>query len=189
MRSYLLMLLTAVTACTPSGVVAAIEKDAPAGPCSIGAAGEQSETGLTNYSDVRASVPGAGFTAPGTRGVAVTCLTAGPGGTAVTLILPMLRAGGPAPAGTYRVQRPGEGKPDARLAWAEATLTVSAPARYVASGGAVHIVSEHDGILQGSYQLALDRSPETDPRYPDRQVLWGAFRAPLIATDSAAVAP
>jgi hypothetical protein len=101
----------------------------------------------------------------------------------------MLSAGAPAGAGAYRVERPGDGKADARLAWAEAQLTVSAPARYVATGGTVHIASENDGILEGSYQLALDRSPETDTRYPDQHVLWGAFRAPRQPADSAGVAP
>jgi hypothetical protein len=189
MRPYLLLLVPLAAACTSSDGVATIQKDAPAGPCSIAAAGERSETGLATYSDVRATVPGSGPKAPGTRGLLLTCLTSGTGGTVVTLMLPMLSAGAPAAPGEYRVARPGVGKPDSRLAWAEAQLTVSSPARYVASGGAVNIVSEDDGVLEGSYQLALDRSPETDVRYPERQVLWGAFRAPLQPTDSAAVAP
>jgi hypothetical protein len=104
----------------------------------------------------------------------------------VTLMLPMLRVGSVAPAGAYHVQRPGEGILDERTAWAEAQLTVSVPARYVASGGSVHIVAERDGVLEGSYQIALLRAPETDARYPEQHVLWGAFRAPLATpADSA----
>jgi hypothetical protein len=186
MRPYLLLLLAASACTPPRDEVAAIERDAPAGPCSVGAAGERSVTGVAAYSEIRSSVPGGGATAPGTRGVTLTCMTPGAGGTAVTLMLPLLNASSPAAAGRYRVERPGGANADARLAWAEVQLTVSAPARYVASGGEVHIVTEHDGILEGSYQLALDRSPEADPRYPERQVLWGAFRAPSIPTNPTA---
>jgi hypothetical protein len=181
MRKYLL-LVAALTACGPRDQIAAISHDAPAGPCSIGAAAESSVTGLATFSELHAKVPGAGPNVDGTRGIIVTCLTPGPGGTAVTLMFPMLAAGRPAPAGTYHLRRPGEGAVDANLAWAEAQLTMSAPARYVATGGTIRLEAEQDGVLEGSYQLALDRSPETDSRYPAQQVLWGAFRAPR-ATD------
>jgi len=186
MRNTFLLALTAVAcACGSDDDEARITRDAPAGPCSVGATAQPSITGLSTYAQLFARVPSAGPSAAGTRGLTLTCLTPGAGGTLVTLMLPMLRVGSTAPAGAYHVQRPGEGILDERTAWAEAQLTVSAPARYVASGGSVHIVAERDGVLEGSYQLALLRAPETDPRYPEQHVLWGAFRTPLaVPADS-----
>lgn len=111
----------------------------------------------------------------------LTCLTPGPGGTLLTLMLPGLGNGKPTPPGAYHVERPDEARFDGRVAWAEAQLTVTAPARYLAVGGTVRIDGERDDVLEGSYQLALLRAPDTDFRYPEHQVLWGAFRAPRSA--------
>lgn len=179
----LLLLAIAPVACTHDDVEA-ISGTAPAGPCSIGAAAETSITGLATYSELPARVPGAPRNAPGTRGLTLTCLTPGPGGTLLTLMLPGLSAGKTASPGTYQLQRPGDHSFDERSAWGEALLTVSAPARYLAVGGTIQLQGEINGILVGSYQIALLRGPDVDPRYPEQQVLWGAFRAPH-AHDSA----
>jgi len=189
MRKATLFLLLAIApvACSHDDV-AAISRSAPAGPCSIGAAAEASITGLATYSELPARVPNAPRNAPGTRGLTLTCLTPGAGGTLLTLMLPALSAGKTASPGTYHLQRPGDHSFDERSAWGEALLTVSAPARYLAVGGTIQLQGEIDGILVGSYQVALLRGPDVDPRYPEQQVLWGAFRAPL-ALDSAATRP
>jgi hypothetical protein len=184
MRNLLLLLTVAVVACSHDDV-GGISRTAPAGPCSIGAAAETSITGLTTYSELPARVPNALTNAPGTRGLTLTCLTPGAGGTLLTLMLPGLGAGKTASPGTYHLQRPGDNSFDARTAWGEALLTVSAPARYLAVGGTIQLQGELDGMLIGSYQIALVRAPDVDSRYPEQQVLWGAFRAPL-AHDSAA---
>jgi hypothetical protein len=183
-KATLLLVLAAVAACTHDDV-GAISQTAPAGPCSIGAAARESITGLATYSVLRARVPNVSQTAPGTRGLTLTCLTPGTGGTLLTLMLPGLSAGKPASPGTYHLERPGDRPFDERSAWGEALLTVSAPARYLAVGGTIQLQGELDGILIGSYQVALLRGPDVAPRYPEQQVLWGAFRAPL-AHDSAA---
>ncbi|HEU4558353.1 MAG TPA: hypothetical protein VFS20_10905 [Longimicrobium sp.] len=181
MRATLPLALTvlATTACTSRDDVASISAEAPAGPCSVAAAANRSMTGVAIYSELHARVPGQDSDAPGTRAVTITCLTPGVGGTLVTLMLPGLRAGIPARTGKYHVKRPGDTNRVELTAWAEAELTVSSPARYLAVGGAVHVSSDRDDVIEGSYELALRRAPGTDPRYPEEQVLWGAFRAPV----------
>lgn len=94
-------------------------------------------------------------------------------------MLPGLSGDKPAAEGKYPVERPGDGNPATHAGWAEADLTVSAPARYLAVGGSIHVASELEGVIEGSFELALRRAPGVDPRYPEEQVLWGAFRAPL----------
>src|SRR5438128_246327 len=110
----LLLLAIAAVACTHDDDVDAISVTAPAGPCSIGAAAETSITGLATYSELPARVPSAPKNAPGTRGLTLTCLTPGAGGTLLTLMLPGLSAGKAAAPGTYQLQRPGDHSFDER---------------------------------------------------------------------------
>jgi hypothetical protein len=144
----------------------------PVGACSAGEAFHETSTGLTNY------VPGTSDSLP----FLLTCMTPGPLGTMVTFVLPRVTTGVPTP-GTYQVSRPVQGVTAAREAWAEVHLTVGTPAHYLGAGGRIHISASADGIVAGSYELALDRAPETDPRYPHQTAIRGAFRAPRLQDD------
>jgi hypothetical protein len=110
----------------------------------------------------------------------LTCLTAGPAGTAVTLVLPNLADTLPRP-GRYRIQAPGV-VPDpaslARLAWAEALVPAADGIAYKGMGGELVLEAEPGGGLVGSYLVAFERPPEAPARGPQRLVIGGAFAAP-----------
>jgi hypothetical protein len=160
------LLLTSCARPAP-GDPALITADDPVGVCSVGEAFQQTVTGLASFSAATDNLP-----------FVLTCLTPGATGTLVTILVPGLR-GELAPAGIYRVQRATAGVPSG-TAWVEVHLMAGspAPAHYSAGAGTLHITSAEDGVVTGSYELALDRAPETDPRYPGRTAVRGAFRAP-----------
>jgi hypothetical protein len=98
------------------------------------------------------------------------------------LMLPGLRQGQPADTGRYTVRYCGpdrcDGSADPRTVWVEARVPDVAPGLYQGAGGYVHIARESAGVIEGSYQVALDRAPSTRPSFPAEQVYWGSFRAP-----------
>jgi hypothetical protein len=165
-----------VAACDqpPAGDPSAVRADDPVGVCSVGEAFEPTVTGLTNY-------------VTNSRHLAflLTCITPGSTGTMVTIALP----GVPAlpDTGTYvvRLVAAAPARPR-RTAWAEVHLSVGtpAPAHYVASGGQLRVRSSAKGVVQGSYELALDRAPEADTRYPAQLAIRGSFVAPRMRDES-----
>lgn len=176
-----LLAALSTTACTDPRDPALITGEDLAGACSIGAAAGVSSLGLAAYEESAARVP-AGPGASGTRAVAVTCLIPGPQGRLFLLMLPGLRQGQPADTGRYTVRPCGpdrcEGSADPRTAWVEARVPNAAPGLYQGAGGYVHIARESEGVIEGSYQVALARVPSTHPGFPAEQVYWGSFRAP-----------
>jgi hypothetical protein len=98
----------------------------------------------------------------------LTCMTAGPAGTAVTLVLPNLADTLPRP-GRYRIQAPGVvPDPDslAHLAWAEALVPAADGITYRGMGGELVLEAEPGGGLLGSYLVAFERAPEAPARGP-----------------------
>ena len=168
-------------ACSDPRDPALVTGQDPAGACSIGSAAAISALGLAAYEESAARVP-AGPGAPGTRAVTVTCLIPGAQGKWLLLMLPGLRQGQPADTGRYTVRPCGpvrcEEGADPRTAWAEARVPNAAPGLYQGAGGYVHIARESAGVIEGSYQVALDRAPSTRSGFPAEQVYWGSFRAP-----------
>lgn len=121
----------------------------------------------------------------------LTCVTRGPSGSSITVILPNLSDSIPA-AGRYRVQTPGVVPADSGLellAWAEAQIPASAGTLYRGAAGEVIIQADPTGALVGSYLVALERAPESDQRGPRRLVLGGAFAAPRNTLDPATALP
>ncbi|HEU4455464.1 MAG TPA: hypothetical protein VFR81_20545 [Longimicrobium sp.] len=110
----------------------------------------------------------------------LTCMSPGPAGTAVTLVLPNLSDTLPRP-GRYRVQAPGV-VPAAdslvSLAWAEAIIPARDGITYRGMGGELVLREEPGGGLLGSYLVAFERAPEAPARGPARLVIGGAFAAP-----------
>ncbi len=176
-----LLAVLSAAACTDPRDPALITGEDPAGACSIGSAAAVSSLGLTAYEESAARVP-AGPGAPGTRAVTVTCLIPGPQGRSLLLMLPGLRQGQPADTGRYTVRYCGpdrcEGSADPRTAWVEARVPNAAPGLYQGAGGYVHVARESEGVIEGSYQVALKRAPSTPSSFPSEQVYWGSFRAP-----------
>ena len=168
-------------ACSDPRDPAQITGEDPAGACSIGSPTAPSALGLAAYDGSAARVP-AGRGASGTRAVTVTCLIPGPQGRLLLLMLPGLREGQPADTGRYAVRYCGpdrcEGSADPRTAWVEARVPNAAPGLYLGAGGYVHVASESQGVIEGSYQIALARAASTQPHFPAEQVYWGSFRAP-----------
>lgn len=95
----------------------------------------------------------------------LTCMTAGPAGTAVTLVLPGLADTLPRP-GRYRIQAPGVvPHPDslAHLARAEALVPAADGITYRGMGGELVLEAEPGGGRVGSYMVAFERAPEVPP--------------------------
>ncbi len=110
----------------------------------------------------------------------LTCMRAGPAGTAVTLVLPNLSDTLPRP-GRYHIQAPGlVPSPDslAHLAWAEALVPALDGIPYRGMGGELVLEAKPGGGLVGSYLVAFERAPEAPARGPQRLVIGGAFAAP-----------
>ena len=110
----------------------------------------------------------------------LTCMSPGPAGTAVTLVLPNLADTLPRP-GRYRVQAPGvvpAADSVAQLAWAEALIPARDGITYRGMGGELVLREEPGGGLLGSYLVAFERAPEAPARGPARLVIGGAFAAP-----------
>jgi hypothetical protein len=110
----------------------------------------------------------------------LTCRTPGPGGSAVTLVLPNLTDSLPRP-GRYRIQAPGV-VPDpnslAHLAWAEALVPARDGITYRGTGGELVLQEAPAGGLLGSYLVGFERAAEAPARGPARLVIGGAFAAP-----------
>jgi len=115
----------------------------------------------------------------GSYAAMLTCMTAGPAGTALTLVLPNLSDSTP-PPGRYRIQPPGiapAGESLSRLAWAEAVVPARDGLTYRGMGGELVLQAAPDGVLVGSYLVAYERT-EAPGRGPARLVIGGAFAAP-----------
>jgi hypothetical protein len=109
----------------------------------------------------------------------LTCMTPGPSGTAITLVLPNLSDTVVRP-GRYRVQAPSvvPGRDSlARLAWAEAMIPAEDGITR-GMGGELVLKAEPTGGLLGSYLVAFERAPEAPAQGPARLVIGGAFAAP-----------
>lgn len=133
--------------------------------------------------------------APGSRfgryAAMLTCMTTGPAGTAVTVMLPNLLDTLPHP-GRYRVQPVGvvpATDSAAMLAWAELQVPAQAGITYRGMGGEVVVEADDGGGLVGSYLIAFERAPEAEQRGPARLVLGGAFAAPRNALPREAALP
>ena len=129
----------------------------------------------------------------GSYAVMLSCLSPGPGGVAVTLIIPNL-ADSTARAGRYRVQPPGlvpQGAAPASLAWAQAEIPAQAGVTYRGMAGEIVLEQNGAGALVGSYLVALERAPEAPQAGPGRLVLGGAFAAPrnVLPRSTAVEAP
>lgn len=124
--------------------------------------------------------PTTGDSVTGRFAAMLTCMTPGPSGTAITLVLPNLSDTVVRP-GRYRVQAPGvvPGRDSlARLAWAEALIPADDGTTYRGMGGELVVKAEPSGGLLGSYLVALERAPEAPALGPARLVIGGAFAAP-----------
>lgn len=124
--------------------------------------------------------PTAANGAVGRYAAMLTCISPGPAGTAVTLVLPNLSDTLPRP-GRYRVQAPGvvpAADSVAQLAWAEALIPARDGITYRGMGGELVLREEPGGGLLGSYLVAFERAPEAPARGPARLVIGGAFAAP-----------
>jgi len=122
----------------------------------------------------------AGDAAEGGFAAILTCMTPGPSGSAVTLLLPNLADSIPV-SGRYRILEPGAVGDRAELAragWAEARIPALGGLTYRAMGGELVIERVESGALVGSYLVALARAPDALERGPARLVLGGAFAAP-----------
>ncbi|HWK90229.1 MAG TPA: hypothetical protein VNP72_09545 [Longimicrobium sp.] len=116
----------------------------------------------------------------GAHAAMLTCMTPGPMGTAITLVLPNLADSLPRP-GRFRVRAPGVALAAdslGGLAWAEALIPAEGGITYRGVGGEVVLEPNADGRLVGSYLVAFERAPEGPGRGPARLVLGGAFAAP-----------
>lgn len=110
----------------------------------------------------------------------LTCMSPGPAGIAVTLVLPNLADTLPRP-GRYRVQAPGvvpTAVSLAQLAWAEALIPARDGITYRGMGGELVLREVPGGGLLGSYLVAFVRAPGAPARGPERLVIGGAFAAP-----------
>jgi len=128
----------------------------------------------------------------GSYAVMLSCVSPGPGGVAVTLIMPNL-ADSAARPGRYRVQPPGlvpQGAA-ASLAWAQAEIPARGGVTYRGMAGEVVLEKGDAGALVGSYLLALERAPEAPQVGPGRLVLGGAFASPrnVLPRSTAVEAP
>ena len=124
--------------------------------------------------------PTAANGAVGRYAAMLTCMSAGPAGTAITLVIPNLSDTLPRP-GRYRVQAPGvvpAADSVAQLAWAEALIPARDGITYRGMGGELVLREEPGGGLLGSYLVAFERAPEAPARGPARLVIGGAFAAP-----------
>lgn len=116
----------------------------------------------------------------GRYAVMLTCMTPGPGGTAITLMLPNL-ADSLVQPGRFRIHGPGvvPGADQlARLSWAEAQVPADDGVTYRGMAGELVIERDPAGGLVGSYLVALERAPEGPARGPERMVVGGGFAAP-----------
>lgn len=117
----------------------------------------------------------------GRYAVVLTCVTQGPAGVSVTLVLPNLTEPRPAP-GRYRVYAPGivPGPRELpRLAWAEAAVPADNGVPYRGMGGELVLepTNERDALV-GSYLVAFERAAEAPDAGPARLVVGGGFAAP-----------
>lgn len=172
-----LLLATACRRADPDLRDRRVEADAGLGRCTQ----EEPATAARNghavfYVD---RTPTAGNAVLGRYAAMLTCMSPGPAGTAVTLVIPNLADSLPAP-GRYRVQAPGvvPGDSLARLAWAEALIPARDGITYRGMGGEVVLESQPGGGLVGSYLVAFERAAEAPGRGPARLVIGGAFAAP-----------
>lgn len=154
------------------------EADAGLGRCTQEEPGTPARDGQTVFYVDR--TPTAGNGAVGRYAAMLTCQTPGPGGTAVTLVLPNLADSLPRP-GRYRIQAPGvvPGSDSlAHLAWAEALVPAQDGITYRGMGGEMVLQEATAGGLLGSYLVAFERAAEAPARGPARLVIGGAFAAP-----------
>lgn len=175
------VLLVAATACGPRDPDArARQVDAAAGlgRCTQEEPGTAPVEGQAVFYMDR--TPTAAGVAVGRFAAMLTCMTPGPSGTAITLVLPNLPDSLPRP-GRYRIQAPGvvpARDQVTRLAWAEALVPAAEGLTYRGMGGELVIEKEESGALVGSYLVAFERAPEAPDRGPARLVLGGGFAAP-----------
>jgi hypothetical protein len=152
------------------------EAAAGLGRCSIEEPGSTPRQGQSVFYVDRTPTTGGSL---GRYAVMLTCMTPGPGGIAVTLVLPNLTDSLPAPA-RYRVLAPGAVLPPrvlGRLGWAQAAIPAEEGTAYQGVGGEIVVERREDGGIVGSYLVALERAGEA-PAAPGRLVLGGAFAAP-----------
>lgn len=154
------------------------EAEAGLGRCTQEEPGAPARDGQTVFYMDR--TPTASNASLGRYAAMLTCQIPGPGGAAVTLVLPNLADSSPRP-GRYRIQAPGVVPgPDslAHLAWAEALVPARDGITYRGMGGELVLQAAPAGGLLGSYLVAFERAAEAPTRGPARLVIGGAFAAP-----------
>jgi hypothetical protein len=155
------------------------ENAAGLGRCTQEEPGTLAKTGQAVY--VLDRTPTTSDAPVGRYAIVLTCLTQGPAGSSVTLVLPNLTEQRPAP-GRYRIQAPGvvPARTElARLAWAEAALPAENGVAYRGMGGELVLDPAGDAdALVGSYLVAFERAAEAPGIGPARLVIGGAFAAP-----------
>jgi hypothetical protein len=166
------------------------EADAGLGRCTQEEPGAPPKTGNSVFYVDHTATAGGSL---GSYAVMLSCLSPGPGGAAVTLIIPNL-ADSTARTGRYRVQPPGLVPPGAAagsLAWAQAEIPARAGVTYRGMAGEVVVEKSDTGGLVGSYLLALERAPEAPQVGPGHLVLGGAFASPrnVLPRSTAVEAP
>lgn len=175
------VLLIAATACGPRDPDArarAADAAAGLGRCTQEEPGTAPVEGQAVFYMDR--TPTAGDVPVGRFAAMLTCMTPGPAGTAITLVLPNLPDSLPRP-GRYGIQAPGvvpARDQVTRLGWAEALVPAAEGLTYRGMGGEMVIEKEESGALVGSYLVAFERAPEAPDRGPARLVLGGGFAAP-----------
>lgn len=173
-------MLAALSACAPddpSLLERHEQADAGLGTCTQEEPGTPARDGSAVFYVDRTET--AGGTALGRHAAMLTCVTPGPGGAALTLVLPNLPDSLPRP-GRYRVQAPGvipEAASSVQLAWAETLIPTRNGIAYRGMGGEVVIETMAGREMVGSYLVAFERAAEGSARGPARLVLGGAFEA------------
>jgi hypothetical protein len=175
------VMLAAATACArkdPDTRARQAEAAAGLGRCTQEEPGTVPDDGQAVFYVDR--TPTAADVAVGRFAAMLTCMTPGPAGSAITLVLPNLPDSLPAP-GRYRIQAPGvvpARDSITHLAWAEAQVPASDGLTYRGMGGELVIERENTGALVGSYLVAFERAPEAPDRGPAKLVIGGGFAAP-----------
>ena len=177
-RSIITLILLGAAACHRGGEAAGDPRDAAGlGICTQEEPGTVTKSGQAVFQvDTTPTAAGARV---GRFAIMLSCVSPGPAGAAVTMILPNLSDSVAAP-GRYRVQGPGvvpAGDDLAELAWAEALIPTRNGITYRGMGGELVLEKAPTGGLVGSYLVAFERAPEVEHRGPAQLVIGGAFAA------------
>lgn len=177
-KIFALVFLSAASACHPAG-----EKEGnPAEGTTLGICTQEEPSAVAKQGHAVFTVdtvPTPGGSPVGRFALVVSCVSPGPAGAAVTVVLPNLSDSIASP-GRYRVHGPGivpQGEGLSQMAWAEAVIPTEHGVTYRGMGGELVLEKAPQGGLIGSYLVAFERAAEAPVRGPAQLVVGGAFAA------------